>query len=294
MHEENFEDPSLFFGDEAREGFWDLYKSERRFKDYKLGTDDIKDPRFAYLQTCKELKVHPKARLLIRDKKTSHLDYSNLILLNKSAVAVAEAIKRYTLPVESITISNNGLKPKECQLLIESFTRHYQMISSLTISKNKLGIEGAKYLSGSLSEMKILSKLVLADDEIGDAGVSELIYNCRNYCSLEYLDISGNNLGKSSAALEFADNMNAYLTNNQYLEVLKMNWNSLRDEIAEKVIEGLIDALSIKEFHISNNLIGVSYNERQPPGKGPDSADKQKKAPPVNKMAELLQKSKNL
>jgi hypothetical protein len=68
--------------------------------------------------------VYPKARMLIRDKKaekTNHLDYSNMQLLNKSAVAVAEAIKRYQLPVDAITFSNNGLKPKECLLMIESF-----------------------------------------------------------------------------------------------------------------------------------------------------------------------------
>ena len=32
--EENYEDSNLFFGEEAKETFWDLYKSDRRFKDY--------------------------------------------------------------------------------------------------------------------------------------------------------------------------------------------------------------------------------------------------------------------
>jgi hypothetical protein len=98
QHEENYQDPALYFGEEAKEDFWDLYKSERRFKDYDEETGEIKDPRFAYLKTCKDLMVYPKARMLIRDKKaekSNHLDYSNMQLLNKSAVAVAEAIKRY-------------------------------------------------------------------------------------------------------------------------------------------------------------------------------------------------------
>ena len=121
MNEDNYEDPRFFFGSDAKEEFWDLYKSERRFKDYNTGVDEIKDPRFAYLKTCKELMVYPKARMLIREKKSNNIDYSNFLLLNKSAVAVAEAIKRYALPVDSITLSNNGLKPKECCLMIESF-----------------------------------------------------------------------------------------------------------------------------------------------------------------------------
>jgi hypothetical protein len=98
--EENYEDPNLYFGEEAKENFWSLYKSDRRFKDFDDQNDSINDPRFAYLKTCKELKINPKARMIIREQKTSHIDYSNYHILNKTAVAVSEAIKRYSLPIE--------------------------------------------------------------------------------------------------------------------------------------------------------------------------------------------------
>jgi Ran GTPase-activating protein (RanGAP) involved in mRNA processing and transport len=149
--------------------------------------------------------------MLIRDKKnekSNHLDYSNMQLLNKSAVAVAEAIKRYQLPVDQITFYNNGLKPKECLMMIESFQKHFQMIQSLSISKNRLGFDGAKLLATSLPEMKILSKINLSDAEVGDAGINEIINSCRTYCSIEYLDISGNNLGKTPSANELAESLN--------------------------------------------------------------------------------------
>ena len=55
--------------------------------------------------------------------------------------------------------------------------------------------------------MKILQKIVLADDEIGDLGINEIINACKNYCSIEHLDISGNNIGKTPAAAELAENM---------------------------------------------------------------------------------------
>lgn len=32
--DEAYDDVNLFFGEEAKENFWDLYKSERRFKDF--------------------------------------------------------------------------------------------------------------------------------------------------------------------------------------------------------------------------------------------------------------------
>jgi hypothetical protein len=37
--EELYDDASLFFGEEAKENFWDLYKSERRFKDFNQVED---------------------------------------------------------------------------------------------------------------------------------------------------------------------------------------------------------------------------------------------------------------
>ena len=102
-----------------------------------------------------------------------------MLLLNKSAVAVAEAIKRYSLNVNNITLTNNGLKAKECTLMIDSFTKHFQMIQTLTISKNKMGLDGAKFLAQSLPEMKILSKLIISDNEVGDHGVNDIIVACK-------------------------------------------------------------------------------------------------------------------
>jgi hypothetical protein len=41
LPEENYDDPNIFFGEEAKDNFWDLYKSERRFKDFEEGSDEI-------------------------------------------------------------------------------------------------------------------------------------------------------------------------------------------------------------------------------------------------------------
>lgn len=61
-NDEKYDNANLFFGEEAKENFWDLYKSDRRFKDHNQSNDQITDPRFAYLKVCSELKVLPKAR----------------------------------------------------------------------------------------------------------------------------------------------------------------------------------------------------------------------------------------
>ncbi len=129
LMEENYEDPMLCFGEEAKDNFWSLYKSERRFKDFDTQNEDIQDPRFAYLKTCKDLKVFPKARMVIRDKKTSIINYSNYQLLSKTAFAVSEAIKRYSFPIEEINFMNNGLKAKEAVALVEALKRHYPKLA---------------------------------------------------------------------------------------------------------------------------------------------------------------------
>ena len=168
MFDENYEDPNLYFGEEAKDNFWSLYKSDRRFKDFDVQNDNINDPRFAYLKMCKELKVFPKARMIIREQKTSHIDYSNYQLMNKTAMAVGEAIKRYSLPIEEINLMNNGLKYKECIVLVDSLQRHYEKLSHLNLAKNKLGLEGAKHFAEALKQMKSLSYLNLSENDIGD------------------------------------------------------------------------------------------------------------------------------
>jgi Ran GTPase-activating protein (RanGAP) involved in mRNA processing and transport len=94
--------------------------------------------------------------------------------------------------------------------------------------------------------MKELSQLDLAENEIGDAGIKEIINSCKDYASIEYLDLSGNNIGKSSHINETAEAFQEFLTNNRRLEVLKMNWNNIRGNMGERIIEGLIYCYSIK------------------------------------------------
>jgi Ran GTPase-activating protein (RanGAP) involved in mRNA processing and transport len=79
---------------------------------------------------------------------------------------------------------------------------------------------------------------------------------------LEYLDLSGNNIGKSTHTIECAESINAYLASNHHLEHLKLNWNNIRGVAGEKIIEGLTHSVSIKTVNMSNNLLGITYEGR--------------------------------
>ena len=82
---------------------------------------------------------------------------------------------------------------------------------------------------------------------------------------LELLDISGNNIGKTSYANEVAETLNHFLSNNRNLEIFKINWNNIRGAVAEKIIEGLLYCYGIKQVHMNNNLLGMSYEDKQAP-----------------------------
>ena len=84
-HDEALDDPDLYFGEKAVDKFWDFYKSDRKFKDFTGQSQNIMDPRQAYIQTCTDLKVYPSAKLLIRDTSSPIIEYSNILLLDKSS-----------------------------------------------------------------------------------------------------------------------------------------------------------------------------------------------------------------
>ena len=48
LEEENFANQSLLVGSRAKQKFWNLYKSDRKFKDFDPELETSSDPRFAY------------------------------------------------------------------------------------------------------------------------------------------------------------------------------------------------------------------------------------------------------
>ena len=128
-------------GSRARQKFWTLYKSERKFKDFDPDIDNSTDPRFAYFQTCKDENCLPRASLLIKDTENPVIDFTNKYLATSQAAnSVAEAVKRYTFPVLAVIFVNNSLKPRESRVIMESFQHHVGTITTLNLSNNNLNL----------------------------------------------------------------------------------------------------------------------------------------------------------
>lgn len=240
-NEDHLDDPGLYFGEGAKDKFWDFYKSERKFKDFNAIKQQIEDPRQAYFQTCNELGVFPRAKLIIRDDTDPEVEYSNVSLLSKSSIAVAQALKRYQVPIDKIIFSNNGIKQEETILLMGCLTKHYENIKVLNISKNKIGIQGVKCIASALGQLKSLLVLDLSHDEIGDAGILELITEVDNQNpGLEELNLSGNEIGKNYTYFsKYVETFIHYLTSASRLQTLKLANNNLRgsaNDLVEKLL----------------------------------------------------------
>lgn len=119
--------------------------------------------------------MYPRAKLIIRDDTDPEVEYKNVSLLNKSSYAVAEALKRYQVPIERVAFINNGIKSQETMLLMSCLERHFDNIKILQITKNRIGIQGFKCIADVLGSLKQLVHLDLSYDEVGDTGLFELI-----------------------------------------------------------------------------------------------------------------------
>ena len=150
-----------------------MYKSGRTFKDQ--ANEEIKDPRFAYIKTCHDLKMLPKAGMVIRSEKTTHLSYANFGLLHKSSMAVAESIKRYPLEIEALDFTGNGIRSKECIMIVEALDPHLGTLSILNFSENKIGFEGAKAIGEKVLNMKQLECINVASNMLGDEAIYEIL-----------------------------------------------------------------------------------------------------------------------
>lgn len=186
-------------GSGAKQKFWELYKSERKFKDFKPA-QGISDPRFAYFKTCKDLKIQPKAGFLIHERETPYIDFTGQFMKSTSSVAaVAEAVKRYQYTVLGVNFVDNSLEPRQIKTIVDSFSHHFVSLQVLNMSENNVGLEGARHIALQAPQLKSLTELTLSGCNITDKGVQELLTAFeQSACFLQVLNLAGNAIGQSS------------------------------------------------------------------------------------------------
>ena len=186
---------------------------------------------------------------------------------------MAQAIKRYQVPVEQLILKNNGIKHQEFEIMLDCMQRHFEKVQVLTISHNRIGFKGANKLAMAFKEMKMLTHLDLSFDEIGDQGIETIAEQlAASPFSLEELDLSGNCLGKSPTSFQkVVPQVISMMANHSRLTSFKLSHNNMRGGHGgvDVLLKSFIEASNLKHLDLSHNLLGKVYgpqnNKRPPP-----------------------------
>ena len=112
--------------------------------------------------------------------------------------------------------------------MMDCLQRHFEKIQVLRVSKNKIGVQGAKHLAECFRFMKVLQILDLGHNEIGDLGMEEIANELSVApFNLEELDISGNHMGKNPTYFaRVSPNLIRTFSHFGRMHTLKMGFNN--------------------------------------------------------------------
>ena len=122
-------------------------------------------------------------------------------------------------------------------------------LTSLDLSRNSIGDEGASSLSEALRVNTSLTSLDLSGNSIGDEGASSLSETLRVNTSLTSLDLSRTCISDGASSLSEALRVNTSLTS------LDLSLNSIADEGASSLSEALRVNTSLTSLNLQNNCI---------------------------------------
>ena len=245
-----------------------MSRNSRTFKDVQENID-YEDPRFAYLKTCKEFNILPKASHIIGLQPSNiytiyiyiyiyigrDFNYSNKGLGHKSCKAVADSIKKFQIPMERVNFCNNQIRSIESNLLLSALTAHFSSITNLNFSNNRMGISGTKELGSKLKLMKCLKILNIESIMSGDEGAFYIFEGVKEI-NVNEIYMGKNGIGRSRQAVDMIDAFETYINLTRSLEVLDLCWNNLGGNIGKKFLLSLSYNRSLLKLDISYNVFG--------------------------------------
>lgn len=134
----------------------------------------------------------------------------------------------------------------------------------LNLSKNELGVEGGRHLAKNLNKMKKLEELRLAECNITDRGIIEIIQSLDELGTIDVLDLSGNQIGKSAHFGDLATKMEKFLQSS-HLEKLHLDNNNLRAAHGEKILKAVCGLTNLSVLSLKQNFLGQALGNAQAP-----------------------------
>ena len=182
-----------------------------------------------------------------------NLTVSNLWLFNLKLCKVknllAKALKNTSL--SSLYLSSNSIGDEGANSLAQAL-RVNNSLSSLVVSKNSVGDEGANSIAQSLRDNTSLSSLVLQSNFIGNEGADSLAQALRVNATISSLDLSRNSVGAKGA-----NSLAQSLKENSSLSSLVLQSNFIGNEGADSLAQALRVNASISSLDLSRNSVGA-------------------------------------
>ena len=149
--------------------------------------------------------------------------------------------------VKKLDIFSNKLAFQEAPAISDMM----KVLEDLQISYNRLGNEGAKWLSAGIKASITLKKLDIESNGIGDTGAKAIANGLIHNTSLKMLCLNRNVIGCSGAT-----EISVALTKNNTLQRLEIDGNKIGESGAMAIARSLLHNTSLKALHMDDNAVG--------------------------------------
>ncbi|CAI5490469.1 unnamed protein product [Closterium sp. Naga37s-1] len=158
----------------------------------------LKDFRFASTRVGTD-GARALADAIAANSTLERLDLRDNMFGPEGGAALASALHHHP-NLKQLMLGDTALGDDGVAELLDSLAQSTPQLEVLELGGNELSEEGAGRVAESLKPFSALRKLVLCDNEMGDAGVETLVAIIPDHLrSLEELDLSTNDFGRKGA-----------------------------------------------------------------------------------------------
>ncbi|XP_068699998.1 protein NLRC3-like isoform X2 [Montipora foliosa] len=201
------------------------------------------------IEECKTCSENLYTKLAYAFGKSLDLTEVEIDLASHTQIATFSQVLAVNTSLTTLHLSHNPIGAEGATSLSQALAVNTSL-TTLDLSDNSIGSEGATSLSQALAVNTSLSTLDLSDNAIGPAGASSLFQALAVNTSLSTLDLSDNAIGPAGATSLFQA-----LEVNTSLTTLHLNGNSIGDEATTSLSHALAVNTSLTTLHLALNFI---------------------------------------
>mmetsp|Transcript_27631 Transcript_27631/g.38870 ORF Transcript_27631/g.38870 Transcript_27631/m.38870 type:complete len:366 (-) Transcript_27631:215-1312(-) len=210
--------------------------------------------------------------VLSNDPSVTKLFLSDKWLGDQGLEAVANALQDNST-VQSLVLRRNEITPRGI-LVLCTVLRYNKSIHTIFLRGNSIGNEGCRWLGNILlKENTTLVTLDLQKNCIGDTGATYLGEGLQNNYTLKHLKLENNKIGNVGAKAfgqyfinrkhpqrrqeeEEEDTTDIKRTTEMIMEELALSKNSIKDDGAVAIAQGIVESDCLQDLHLDRNQIG--------------------------------------